>query len=122
VTEHKDLNSDEIEVLEAKETEHGEVWYLKTATAFVVFRCPKPHELKRLKALVADDKKSATSKADADVTLVRDVVVHPAKPELEKLIERRPALAARIAAGALEAAADEETKEAKKYESVSTQR
>jgi hypothetical protein len=119
VSEHKELSVDELAILEAKEAEHGEVWFLKTATAFVVFRCPKPAELKRLKSLVADDKKNSTAKADADITLSRDVVVHPARPEFEKLIERRPALSARIAAGALEAAADEETKEAKKYESGS---
>lgn len=104
------LNDDQMDKLRA---EHGEVFRLEgleDESLDIVFRCPNRAEYKKFKSFISDDKK----KSDADDMLAREIVVFPAKNDLDRLLDRRPGIATKVAGAALQIAMGEATKEAKK--------
>lgn len=109
-----DLSKEQLDILAKKREEHGEVWYLKTSQGLLVFRAPNPGEWGRFKKMAGDDKR----KSDADVTLSQDVVVHPSLEDFRAMCGKRPGLATRVAGEAVSVAMDQETSDAKKFESV----
>lgn len=80
------LNPETIANLKEK---HSDIYLLEAGEHEVVVRPPTRGEYRRFRAMATDDRK----KPEAVETLLRDCVLYPESAEIERLLEKKPALA-----------------------------
>lgn len=104
------------EQLEKLRAEHGALWTLEIDGNDVAFRKATRSEYRAFTGDLIADKKN---KLDVLDQLARDVVVFPARADLNELLDEYPAASARIVGAVTEIAQGDEVTQAKKYKPAS---